>query len=370
MLPAALPTARIFTYGWNANYFADAPVQTLLGHANTLLGLIAKNRHLQTRPIIFVASCFGGLIMAEAINRAVQEGSPYRYILLSTVGIVFFATPFHGSDAAKQARWQVLVSGIMGEQTSDQVIQDLEQKHDFVRQRLQKFTEIANAEAVRLPFSCFFETRKTEMLRHILSPVWAKRLATDVTHKILVTECSACLYGFPRQGLDVIHSGMNKFRGPECSNFKLVKDAVKQFAGNASAVLTRRTNSTVKRHWIVPFGRNKEFVGREAILADLLTRILPNTDKADCQRTTIEGLGGVGKTQIALEAAFRIGDALPDCSVFLVPAVDATTFEKTYRAIGQQLKVPGIEEEKADVKALIKAALSRESMGNWFFDNR
>ncbi|KAK4222255.1 hypothetical protein QBC38DRAFT_460598 [Podospora fimiseda] len=140
MLPAALPTTHIFTYDWNANYFADAPVQTLLGHADTLLGLIAEGRRSQTRPIIFVASCFGGLILAE-------EGSAYRHILLSTVGIVFLATPFQGSDAAKQARWQVLVSGIMGEQASDQLIQDLKQQHDFVRHRVQKFTEIANTEA-------------------------------------------------------------------------------------------------------------------------------------------------------------------------------------------------------------------------------
>ncbi|KAK3341084.1 hypothetical protein B0T25DRAFT_329824 [Lasiosphaeria hispida] len=365
MLPAVLPKARIFTYDWNANYFADAPVQTLFGHADTLLSLVAEGRGSQTRPIIFVASCFGGLILAEAINRAAQEGSAYRHILLSTVGIMFLATPFHGSDAAKQARWQVVVAGIIGEQVSDQLIQDLEQKHDFVRQRVQKFTEIVNAEAVRLPISCFFETRKTEMLRRILSPAWAKWLAMGVTHKILVTESSASLDGFSRQGLDTTHSGMNKFQNPECPNFKLVKDAVRQFAGNASTVLTRRTNSAVERHWIVPFGRNKEFVGRETILTDLLTRILPSGDEHDCQRTAIEGLGGIGKTQIALEAAFCIGDTHPDCSVFWVPAVNATTFENAYRAIGQQLKVPGIDEEKADVKALIKAALSRQSTGSW-----
>ncbi|KAK0639874.1 hypothetical protein B0T16DRAFT_383637 [Cercophora newfieldiana] len=365
MLPAALPSARIFTYDWNANYFADAPVQTLLGHADTLLGLIAAGRGSQTRPIIFIASCFGGLILAEAINRAAQEGSVYRHILLSTVGIVFLATPFHGSDAAKQAQWQVLVAGIMGEQASNQLVQDLEQRHDFVRQRVQKFTEIANAEAVRLPMCCFFETRKTEMLRRILSPGWANKLSTGVTHKILVTESSACLHGFPRQGLDATHSGMNKFMGPECANFKLVVNAIKQFAGNASAVLARRTNSAVERHWIVPFGRNKDFVGRETILTGLLARISPGGDEHDCQRTVIEGLGGVGKTQIALEAAFRLGDAHPDCSVFWVPAVDATTFENAYRVIGRQLNIPGIDEDKADVKALIKDVLSRQSAGNW-----
>ncbi|KAK4653773.1 hypothetical protein QC762_0087050 [Podospora pseudocomata] len=365
MLPAALPKACIYTYDWNANYFANAPVQTLLGHADTLLGLIAEGRGSQTRPIIFVASCFGGLILAEAIIRAAQEGSAYRHILISIVGIVFLATPFHGSDAAKQAQWQVLVAGIMGKQASDQLIKDLEQKHDFVRQRVQKFAEIANAEAVRLPLNCFFETRKTKILKRILPSEWANRLSIGITRKILVTESSACLHGFPRRGLDATHSGMNKFKGPECPNFKLVKDAVQQFAGNASDVLKRRENSTVKGHWIVRFGRNKEFVGRESILEDLFKRVLPSGDEDDCQRTAIEGLGGVGKTQIALETAYRIRDLQPECSVFWVPAVDATAFENAYRAIGQQLKVPGIDEEKADVKALIKSALGRENIGNW-----
>ena len=105
--------------------------------------------------------------------------------MLSTVGIVFLATPFQGSDAAKQARWQVLVTGIMGNQASDRLIQDLEQKHDFVLQRVQKFAEIVNAEAVRLPVQCFFETKKTEMLNRILSRGWAKRLSTGVTHKMV-----------------------------------------------------------------------------------------------------------------------------------------------------------------------------------------
>lgn len=79
----------------------------------------------------------------------------------------------------------MLVAGIMGEQGSDQLIQDLEQKHDFVRQRIQKFTEIANAEAVRLPLYCFFEMKKTEMLRRILSRGWAKKLTERVMKKIV-----------------------------------------------------------------------------------------------------------------------------------------------------------------------------------------
>jgi hypothetical protein len=65
MLPAAIPQARIYTYDWDANCFLAAPVQTLLGHADNLLALVAGERGSRVRPIIFVASCFGGLILAE-----------------------------------------------------------------------------------------------------------------------------------------------------------------------------------------------------------------------------------------------------------------------------------------------------------------
>lgn len=65
MLPAAAPDARIYTYDWNAKVFDNAPVQTLLGHADNLLGLVAAEHGTSGRPIIFIASCFGGLVLAE-----------------------------------------------------------------------------------------------------------------------------------------------------------------------------------------------------------------------------------------------------------------------------------------------------------------
>jgi hypothetical protein len=66
MLPAAVPEARIFTYDWDAGCFQDAPVETLFGHATTLLNaLVAEYGGAKMRPILFVASCFGGLVVAE-----------------------------------------------------------------------------------------------------------------------------------------------------------------------------------------------------------------------------------------------------------------------------------------------------------------
>ncbi|KAI0868749.1 TPR-like protein [Hypoxylon argillaceum] len=119
--------------------------------------------------------------------------------------------------------------------------------------------------------------------------------------------------------------------------------------------------SDQESHCIIPLGRNKGFIGRATILDDLVKMILPDTDPHDCQRVAIEGLGGVGKTQIALEAIFRIREQDPSCSVFWVPAVSRATFENGYREIGQALKIPRIGEHNADIKSLVTAALSKTS---------
>ncbi|KAI1085951.1 P-loop containing nucleoside triphosphate hydrolase protein [Rostrohypoxylon terebratum] len=362
MLPAAVPSARIYTYDWNAKVFDNAPVQTLLGHADYLLGLVAAERGTSDRPIIFIASCFGGLVLAEAICRAAQEGSKYRQILRSTVGIVFLATPFFGTDAARPASWLVVVKGIMGKDASDQLIKDLEARHDFVRERVQKFAEIANSNAIRLPIRCFYETKKTKIAKKIL-PTWISDRWSRGS--ILVTESSACLHGFECRGLGKTHVMMNKFEGNDCPDFKQVKEAIQFILEEAPNTLKRREKDAKKPHFMVPFGRNENFVGRESILQQLLGRIPPDANQDDCQRTVLEGLGGIGKTQIALEAAYRVRDKHPDCSVFWVPAVDATSFENAYRDIARELGVKGIEDDKADVRMLVKAALSHDSAGSW-----
>ncbi|KAK3382112.1 hypothetical protein B0T24DRAFT_660893 [Lasiosphaeria ovina] len=120
-----------------------------------------------------------------------------------------------------------------------------------------------------------------------------------------------------------------------------------------------------QRHWIVPFGRNDDFVGRGEELEQLLATIPPESNKDNCQLVALEGLGGIGKTQIALEAIFRVRDAHPECSIFWVPAIDSTTFENAYRKIGQELKIAGIGEDKADIKTLVKTALNSEDSGSW-----
>ncbi|KAM3465184.1 hypothetical protein MY5147_009336 [Beauveria neobassiana] len=126
-----------------------------------------------------------------------------------------------------------------------------------------------------------------------------------------------------------------------------------------------------QRHFLVPFGRNEAFVGRDVVLDALRKRLPPTAHPHDCQRTAVEGLGGIGKTQNALEAAYYIHDAHPDCSVFWVPAVDPASLDRAYRDIGHALGVKGLDDEKADVRVLVHAALTMDDVGPclWIIDN-
>jgi len=75
MLPKRFPTARIFTCDWPADLFEQPGfVQKMIDEFARLLLAGIKGRHLATndqpgreRPIVFVASCLGGIILAKAL---------------------------------------------------------------------------------------------------------------------------------------------------------------------------------------------------------------------------------------------------------------------------------------------------------------
>lgn len=115
-------------------------------------------------------------------------------------------------------------------------------------------------------------------------------------------------------------------------------------------------------HWMIPFSRNKSFVGREQELTTLQQWTLAEDVS---HNMAVFGLGGVGKTQIALEFAYRIKEKDPSYSVFWVPATDQLAFEQAYKKIGQALNIPGIDANGADVKQLVKETLNNYKAGPW-----
>jgi len=91
--------------------------------------------------------------------------------------------------------------------------------------------------------------------------------------------------------------------------------------------------------WSVPYPRNPFFTGREQILEALHTQLKIEQVVALTQSSALHGLGGVGKTQIALEYAYR--HALEYGAVFWIAAeTDEQTIASLLR-IAEVLQVPG-----------------------------
>ncbi|KAH7111312.1 P-loop containing nucleoside triphosphate hydrolase protein [Dendryphion nanum] len=120
--------------------------------------------------------------------------------------------------------------------------------------------------------------------------------------------------------------------------------------------------------FIVPYSRNDHCVGREPQLAELEAKLFGHK-----QTTTIAivGPGGTGKSQLALELVYRIRQESKSFSVFWVDAGDMDSLHQGYSSIAQKLDLPNWEDEKADIKALVKQHLSTKGAGQWLliFDN-
>lgn len=79
---------------------------------------------------------------------------------------------------------------------------------------------------------------------------------------------------------------------------------------------------------------------------------------------TIYGLGGCGKSAVALEFGYR-AIARHTHMVFWVPAISRESFELAYREIGIRLRIPGITDDNADIKNLVKETLSSDGLNDW-----
>jgi hypothetical protein len=85
----------------------------------------------------------------------------------------------------------------------------------------------------------------------------------------------------------------------------------------------------------------------------------------DCQKLSIVGLGGTGKTQIALQLAYSVKEKWPDYSVLWVPALSMESFEQACASIVRALRIPQAAGAEEDVKEVVQQHLSSTQAERW-----
>ncbi|KAL4785021.1 hypothetical protein BJX76DRAFT_367184 [Aspergillus varians] len=113
---------------------------------------------------------------------------------------------------------------------------------------------------------------------------------------------------------------------------------------------------------MIPFDRNPRFLGREDTVRHLTAQIL-SSNHSKARKAAISGLGGIGKTQVALEIAHTIHREDPARSIFWIPSTTIEAVEQAFRKIGQLLRLP--DEGADDIKSRVKLYLNSGRLGSW-----
>ncbi|KAJ5649352.1 uncharacterized protein N7484_003075 [Penicillium longicatenatum] len=123
----------------------------------------------------------------------------------------------------------------------------------------------------------------------------------------------------------------------------------------------QQANSQSQTHYVIPSIASHHFTGRVDTLSSLKHKIF-------FQKKTYEvalfGLGGAGKTQVALQLAYWAKEHMPGHSIFWVSASSEGSFKQAYSEIARQLAIHKATDDET-VMQLVQRYLSSEAAGPW-----
>jgi tetratricopeptide (TPR) repeat protein len=165
-------------------------------------------------------------------------------------------------------------------------------------------------------------------LRTKKGKLWTQKLVIEELHERFRLDVSERAYKYWESG--------KHLPSPECLR---ALAAVLELNETDEALLYRAAAQTPPRIHNLPH-RNRLFTGRVDAL-NQLTKFLEEHDSAAItQPVSISGLGGIGKTQLALEYAHKSYEDGKYRAVFWVNAADEASIQASYHSIGERIGLP------------------------------
>ncbi|KAI9654122.1 MAG: hypothetical protein M1829_000976 [Trizodia sp. TS-e1964] len=133
---------------------------------------------------------------------------------------------------------------------------------------------------------------------------------------------------------------------------------------NEKLIAAKHAQAVPKIHFLVPLPSNEEFFGREAYSSRIEKSLLGTTKYT---KIALYGLGGIGKTRIALELAHKWKDENKPISVFWAHASTAPRFRLSYGDIAKDVNIAGWDSPnpEIDILLLVKNWLESKASGPW-----
>lgn len=112
----------------------------------------------------------------------------------------------------------------------------------------------------------------------------------------------------------------------------------------------------------IPHNKNRNSVGRR----DACQRLVDQLISTEAQyRIALCGLGGVGKSDLAIRCAYSIKERNPGISVFWIQAGGFEQSHQSILKIARSLEIEGVDAPNADVFGLVRHCLSNPERGPW-----
>jgi tetratricopeptide (TPR) repeat protein len=120
--------------------------------------------------------------------------------------------------------------------------------------------------------------------------------------------------------------------------------------------------------FIVPYQRNPHFVGRGKLLENLKTSLYSQTTKKFNHRIALYGMGGIGKTQCALEYIYSNQSQYE--RIYWITAADQASLLSGYQVIASSARLPGLQDASPiEIATSVLAWLRQEDKWLLVVDN-
>ncbi|RKK27668.1 hypothetical protein BFJ66_g16550 [Fusarium oxysporum f. sp. cepae] len=366
-----LPCCRTMIYGYNSKLSSHG-IDTIMDYGRELIEELKKVRNsdeLRQRPVFFIAHSFGGIILAHCLIKAVQtneEDHPTIATLhRATYGMLLFGIPHKGlvvDDIQKMLAGE-------GNHPRSVLLQQIREKSDLLAFQLADFKNLIRDRKI----VSFYETGQTKQLEFNNETKRWERTGSFVT----AVETDSALLQLPdsmeeKIPLDSDHSMIVKFDNKNQRGYTSALDKLRQFEQDAPIVVAARLTQHGKQSagvtFLVPYTENPNFVDRPEIFEKLKLQLGFGQRLATANtqlRVSLYGLGGVGKTQIALAYIYWLRQKHPDVSVFWVHASSEERFRQSYASIADECNIPRRDDPKVNILVLVKEWLTKRFKRQW-----